>query len=164
LNDVSFRDTASDALDADFSNGSISGGVYSWIGGDGIDTSGAEISIDGVVLEDVRDKAISVGEASRVVARNLRIARVGIGIVSKDASHATFVSSQVTSASVAGIMAYQKKAEYGPAEAVANDVSILSSARDAVAQFGSRIRLNGSDVEPQDVDVDRLYATVPHIP
>jgi hypothetical protein len=77
LENVEFSDTSSDALDVDFSNGVIRHGSYSNVGGDAIDVSGGEVDIEDVRFERVRDKAVSVGEASSVHARRLRIDRVG---------------------------------------------------------------------------------------
>jgi len=56
-------------------------------------------------------------------------------------------------------MTYVKKREYGPAELVAGNVRVLESPHEAIAQYGSRLTLNGEAVPGQDVDVDELYRT-----
>ena len=58
-------------------------------------------------------------------------------------------------------MAYVKKPEYGPAEAIVREVSFEGVTPVAVAQTGSRIVLDGREVETQDLDVDALYSTGP---
>ena len=47
LEDVEIRDTRSDALDSDFSEGTIVGGEIADVGGDGIDFSGSLVEVDG---------------------------------------------------------------------------------------------------------------------
>jgi hypothetical protein len=159
LEKVDFSDTASDALDADFSDGMIQGGRFSRIGGDGIDVSGARVEIDGVHFEDVRDKAISVGEGSQVTARDVDVERVGTAAASKDRSRLVFEASRVSGASFAGVMAYTKKPEFGPAEAIVQTVVMQDVLRPAIAQTGSRLVVDGREIEGQEIDVDQLYET-----
>ncbi len=157
LVDVEFSDTTSDALDADFSDGVIRGGRFSQIGGDGIDVSGATIEVDGTVLVDVVDKAISVGEASRLTARNVRIERVGTGAASKDASELILEDSSITDALTAGVSVYTKKPVYGPAEAILERVEMHNVGTDVLLQQGSRATVDGVAATEQPFDTDILY-------
>jgi hypothetical protein len=161
LENVDFSDASSDALDVDFSNGTIRGGRYTDIGGDAIDVSGGEVGIDGTRIEKVRDKAVSVGEASRVEARHLSIDRVGTAAVSKDRSELILEDSEISDAVHASIMAYVKKPEYGPATALARNVSMRGVGNAAMAQTGSRVVLDGREIEPQEIDVEELYTLGP---
>jgi hypothetical protein len=161
LKNVSFKDAPSDALDADFSDGRIEGGHYQRIGGDAIDVSGSEVAIRSVRLEDIHDKAVSAGEESRVTAQELSIERVGTGVVSKDRSSLVLKDSEIRDAVHAGVMAYVKKPEYGPSELIARNLSVQGVGTPAAAQTGSRIVLNGNDVEPQPMDVRALYVAGP---
>ena len=155
--DVSIRDTPSDALDADFSDGEVRGGSYRDIGGDGIDVSGAEVVVDDVELQEVRDKAVSVGERSQLLARNLRVSDVGTGLASKDGSVATIEDSVLSDIRHTALMAYIKKAEYGPAELVARNVRMDGVQRPAVAQLGSSVSIDGVAQAEQEVDVETIY-------
>ena len=157
LDRVEFKDAPSDALDADFSDGEIRGGRYSEIGGDGIDVSGANVVVSDVELVDIADKAISVGEASRVQARNLRIERVGTGAASKDRSELLFEDSLVVDAVTAGVSVYTKKPEYGPASAVVNRVEMRSVGTPALVQTGSRATLDGESVAEVPLETETLY-------
>jgi len=66
---------------SDFSQGSLSGGVFEQIGylggGDAIDGSGSQITVTGTRIRQVSDKALSVGERSHFIVRNVDIAEVG---------------------------------------------------------------------------------------
>lgn len=159
LENVDFADTESDAIDSDFADGTIRGGRFARIGGDGIDVSGARVEIDGVRLEGVRDKAISVGEGSEVTARTLDVERVGTAAASKDRSRLLIESSRISQASFAGVMAYTKKPEFGPSEAIVRNVAMHAVARPAIAQTGSRLLVDGHEVEGEEIDVDQLYET-----
>jgi hypothetical protein len=146
LTHVDFQNTASDAFDSDFSNGQVTGGMYANIGrvgtgGDAIDTSGSEIVIEGTRFDGVSDKAISVGEQSRARISGVTVARATSGVVSKDGSLVEIDRSAIDGSSLAGLMAYTKKAEYGPARLVADQVDITGS--------------QSTDA----IDVDALYDT-----
>jgi hypothetical protein len=155
--DVSILEASSDAFDFDFCDGRVVGGRISNVGGDGIDVSGSVVTVDGVVLDDIRDKAISVGEGSRLVARHVHIRRVGTAVASKDGSEVIFEDSKVTDVRHAAIMAYTKKPEYGPGRVNARNIQMGRVGRTAVVQHGSRIEIDGVPQTPEEVDVESLY-------
>lgn len=157
LENVEFKDTSSDALDADFSNGVVRGGRYSEIGGDGVDVSGAKIELFGVEFSDIADKAISVGEASQLVARDVRIERVGTGAASKDQSELVLEDSFISDALTAGVTVYTKKPEYGPASAVVNRVEMRNVESRVLVQVGSRATIDGEVVAEVPLDTATLY-------
>jgi hypothetical protein len=158
------RGTASDAFDADFSNGSVTGSRFAEVGkaggGDAIDVSGSVIDVSDTKFMDVSDKALSVGEKSTMTASNVTIESVGTGAAAKDGSTLKLVNSKIRGATFAGLTAYIKKAEYGPAEIVAENVAIEGSELAVLVQTGSRVSVDGVDAETQDIDVDALYDTV----
>jgi hypothetical protein len=149
----------SDGFDCDFCEGRLEGGAFRDIGGDGLDVSGSVVEADAVRFEGIGDKAVSVGEASRVTVRRARIARVGTAVASKDGSAVVFENSDVADARLAGIMAYVKKSEYGVARVVARDVRMRGVARPTIAQHGSTISLDGVEQATEALDVDALYET-----
>jgi hypothetical protein len=157
LSRVVFHDTTSDALDVDFSEGVIQGGRFSKIGGDGIDVSGTQITIDGTVLTEINDKAISVGEASRLTARNIRIEKVSIGAASKDGSVLVLEDSYVSEATTAAVSAYTKKPVYGPAQARIDRVEMQNVATKTLVQMGSRATVDGVDAVEQPFDTDIMH-------
>jgi len=161
LRDVEILDTFSDAFDGDFTEGSIEGGTIADVGGDGIDVSGSRVSVRGVALRWIRDKAISVGEGSTLSAEAVDIRDVSVAIAAKDRSRGELVDSTVEGVSLAVLMAYEKKPEYGPAELEARGNRISGVAQVAVAQSGSRVVVDGEAVPESDVDVDQLYREGP---
>lgn len=157
VQDLSVIDSRSDGIDVDFSDGSLEGGRFGGIGGDAIDVSGAQVSIDGVSIENVRDKALSVGERSQVVARNLTIDSVGTAVASKDGSVALIEDSKLQRVEHAALMAYSKKAAYGPAELEARRIEFDRIGRPALAQLGSRVVIDGAVQAAEALDVESLY-------
>jgi hypothetical protein len=160
LRDVIFELTRSDALDADFSRGHIEGGRFASIGGDGIDGGGSQLVVRGTTMEDVHDKAVSIGEGSELHAVDLLVRRAGIGLASKDASRAVIEDSSLLDLTRVGLAAYVKKPVYGPARIEASRVRITTSGRETLAQTGSQIVLNGLNAMPQSLDVEAFYAEV----
>ncbi|MEC7641589.1 MAG: hypothetical protein VYC17_05475 [Nitrospinota bacterium] len=161
LKEVSIKDSQSDALDADFSEGIIKGGLFTEIGGDGIDVSGTQANLEGIQLRNINDKAISVGENSKLSATQVSIENVGTGLASKDLSETEITDSKFTRTRVAALMAYQKKNEYGPSRILASRLTLSDVSRDHLAQTGSRIVMDGVPVPTEDFDVDQLYKTGP---
>lgn len=154
---VSILEASSDAFDCDFCEGRVIGGHIANVGGDGIDVSGSIVTVDGVALEDIRDKAISVGEGSHLIARHVLIRRVGTGVAGKDGSEVIFEDSKVSDVRNVAIMAYAKKLEYGPGRVDARNIEMIRVGRSAVAQHGSRLHIDGVEQTPEDVDVEGLY-------
>ncbi len=156
--------TASDAFDSDFSTGSVVGSEFIDVGraggGDAVDVSGSEISVRDSRFTDVSDKALSVGEQSQMTAENIDMQTVGTGAAAKDASTLSLSNARINGASFAGLTAYVKKPEYGPARIEANDVTMTNTETAALAQTGSAVVIDGSAVETRDVNVDALYDTV----
>ena len=57
----------------------------------------------------------------------------------------------------AALMAYRKKAGYGPAELEARRVKLEKVGRPALAQLGSRVVIDGAVQAAEAIDVDALY-------
>jgi len=163
MRDTSFAQTSSDAFDCDFCTGSIIGGSMVDIGGDGVDVSGSEIDVVGMHFARVHDKAVSVGERSRLSASGLHIEHCGAGLASKDASHAEIADSTMEEIRHVALMAYAKKSEFGPATLLAQrmNISMNSDAAmgEAIAQSESRLSVDGALLPTRPVDVDKLYAS-----
>ena len=114
--DTDFVSTISDAFDSDFSVGEVEGGVFRDIGkaggGDAIDISGSKVSVSGTHFENVKDKALSVGERSTMSVKNIQVYNAGTAAVSKDGSLLEIKNSHINQVVHAGLMAYIKKPEY----------------------------------------------------
>ena len=128
-------------------------------GGDGVDLSGSRVSINGTLFQGISDKALSVGERSKVSATHLSIGEVAIGAASKDGSHLAISDSTITRVKNSGLMAYIKKPEYGPATIEASNIKFSDTPVKTRVQRGSSITLEGEKMEPEDMDVKQLYKT-----
>ncbi|MBT3515571.1 MAG: hypothetical protein HN474_09695 [Nitrospina sp.] len=164
LIEVNIKNSISDGLDADFSNGTVTGGVFENLGhaggGDGIDLSGAQVSITGTKFFNIADKAISVGEESSLTSSKLSITKAGVGIVSKDGSHVTVQDSIIMETKLAGLMAYTKKPVYPSATLNAENMLFKKLTLNALVQHKNKLTLNGITVKPTDFDVNKLYKTL----
>lgn len=152
-----FGNVVSDAFDGDFTHGEIIGCSFHDVGGDAVDVSGSVLKLERSRFLNIADKALSAGEQSEIQAQALVIESVGIGVASKDLSTVFISQSEITAAEHAALAAYIKKNEYGPAEIVAEELTVKSTATYALAQTDSRITIDGDVVESQDFDVDLLY-------
>ena len=163
LSEVDFVDTTSDALDVDFGSGTIIGGTFTDIGsaggGDAVDISGSEVLLKETRFLDISDKAISVGEASRMTASGVTIEKAGTGAASKDGSYLDISDSTMEHIQVAALMAYIKKPEYGSAGITAKNVRLTDVSHRARVQTGSSITVDGEEIPTEPLNVDLLYET-----
>ncbi len=161
IRNLTIDNSTSDALDIDFSEGSISNSVFQNIGyaggGDAIDVSGSKVILRDLVIRNVNDKALSAGERSQVSASNIKINNSSIGVASKDSSHVSISNSLITEIQVAGLMAYVKKQEYGPGSIKADNIVFSNTILEAKVQTGSRTLLNGVEITPENFGVEQLY-------
>lgn len=157
LIDTHFVNTPSDAFDGDFVTGRVLGGSYEKIGGDGIDVSGSDIVVEGSRLRRVHDKALSIGEGSQAKISGVFVDDAGTALASKDASRTEISDSEFQHIRYIAVMAYVKKPEYGPSRITADAITLRDVGRDALAQLGSAVTLNGVGVEPEAADIDELY-------
>ncbi|MCK8479537.1 right-handed parallel beta-helix repeat-containing protein [Psychroserpens algicola] len=86
LSNVSFTNVNADAIDSDFSNGTIDNCNFLNIGNDAVDGSGSQITITNSRFNNVEDKVISAGENSTMHIANSTILNSEISFVSKDDS------------------------------------------------------------------------------
>lgn len=163
ITDTEFAGTASDAFDADFADGAFERCVFRDIAADGIDISGAEVTVREVRFYNLGDKALSVGEGSRMTAEDIFVDGADFGLASKDRSHLTATRVTLRNIQIAGLAVYIKKPAYGPATmtATAVDFGSLSPERWTLVQTRSWIELEGARIWGSDVDVEALYKKWP---
>lgn len=157
LSNSTFENTRSDAFDGDFVKGSITNSTFINAGNDGIDVSGSEIALNGIVLKQPSDKAISGGEASRIVGQNIRIEGGEIGVVSKDLSKVELSNIEIIDTRLA-VSAFQKKTEYGKGQIDISDVQFTNNELNYLIENGSVLMLNDTLVETvSDNVIDQMY-------
>ncbi len=115
LEDSDFVNNAFDQLDLDYvKKGAIvrcrfqGGGVN----GDGLDVSGSRLDVEGCVFRNSIDKALSVGERSRLLVSGCDFRGNKLGIAVKDLSE-TFVDGCVFGGNKTDVAAYRKKNIWG---------------------------------------------------
>ena len=114
IQDSLIENTASDAIDIDWSFGLIARTEVSACGhlsGDCIDLSGSRIELDEIVIRQASDKAVSIGEGSVVDARGLSVSDSRIGVAVKDSSSVQINKCHIEGNEF-GILRYIKKPTY----------------------------------------------------
>ena len=154
------QEAVSDGFDGDFAEGTITHCVFRKIGGDGIDFSGSKVHVTFSDFEDIRDKAVSAGEGSRLDLKNIKIVRSSTGVASKDASHVEIKDSRFKEIFSAALTTYVKKTEYkapGSINSMGSPMELVE--RQGYAQTGSTLIIDGSPVPTEEMDVEKLYNT-----
>lgn len=147
-----FKYTFSDALDLDFSNGTIQNCSIYKAGNDGIDVSGSQVNLQRIIIDGAEDKGISAGEGSNMHLQDIIVKNVEVAFASKDNSFVKADTVRVSSAKV-GFVVYQKKSEYGPGNMVITDgienninIRTLIEARSSLILNGTKMPVNTKKV------------------
>lgn len=156
LDKVHIENTTSDAFDADFAKGVVRNCSFAQVAGDAIDTSGSQIQVLDTTLQDIKDKALSFGERSKAIARNIHIVRCGTGIAVKDSSHLEVSQAKFNNIEHAVLMAYIKKNEFGSAQIYAENIEVIGN-KNIISQTKSTIVVDGETMATQDIDIDKIY-------
>ena len=108
---VSINNSYSDGLDVDFSNVEIKNLDIKNSRNDCVDFSSGNYVLGELVLSDCGDKALSVGEGSRLNIKNIQASNSKMGIASKDSSIVNLDNARVENVSTC-LAAYKKKQEF----------------------------------------------------
>ena len=158
FDNIEIAGAESDAFDGDFTQGSITNSSFHDIVGDAIDVSGSTITVEDIVVRNVGDKGISAGESSHVEVTRFQGENVGIGVASKDRSSVSISDSTLRGFVNAGLAAFTKKREYGPASVIAENVTLEGGNNPVLIQEGSWIERDGEYLGGTELDVQALYS------
>ena len=111
VNSIKVNNAKSDAIDIDFSNLELNEVNVNNAGNDCIDFSFGDYQINSSFLGNCNEKAISVGEKSKVNIGSVNITNSIIGIASKDSSE-VYVNNVTTKDTLTCFSAYNKKQEF----------------------------------------------------
>jgi hypothetical protein len=156
IKDTVMSDSKFDALDSDFSKGSINNLTVENVGGDAIDTSGTNLKISNLKVNDVVDKALSAGESSNISVNKCNLQNIGVGVASKDGSNVSISNCQINNAKLSALMSYKKKGFYGQPKM---DVRYSNFDVDSIfiRQRDADLLIDGVLVPYSDLNVEELY-------
>ncbi|MDP2586442.1 MAG: CotH kinase family protein [Candidatus Komeilibacteria bacterium] len=162
MDNVHFSNTLADALDVDFSQGTIINSSFikcglANSGGDCLDFSNSLVNLRDLNINEAGDKGISVGENSQITAENLIIKNARFGAVSKDLSVFTLNKSTIEGAEIA-LAVYVKKPEFGPASLTATGLKTKNNKTEFWLEKESSLTINGAAKKANKEGVaDLLY-------
>ncbi|MDP2620802.1 MAG: hypothetical protein Q8P46_11615 [Hyphomicrobiales bacterium] len=151
-----FKNSAFDAFDGDFSTVVIRDTDFESTGNDAVDVSGSKLEIDGGSFRKIGDKGVSVGEESSAEIRNITVSDAQLGVVAKDKSDALVENASFEDIRQEVYSAYIKKAEYGPATITVKGSQIAEAASLYTREEGSRVVIDGKDMPPNQERTSHL--------
>lgn len=137
----SFNSTFADAFDGDFVKGEVANTQFLKIGNDAFDFSGSQVVLSHCEVKNAGDKGVSAGENSQLKIDHLSILNANIGIASKDLSRIDANDILIADCRY-GLLAFQKKPEYGPASIVADKISFQNVDSRYLVEKESRLQLD----------------------
>ena len=166
INRTKFAQMFADALDIDFSKGDLTDVIFFECGtkdnnGDCLDISGSTVNLNRIFIDGAGDKALSIGEKSSVVAKNISISNSTIAVASKDSSEIFLEDLSIRTSSFA-FAAYQKKLEFGPGRISANNFYGEEIGTLHLLEKGSSLILNDGKIdqfsEKHPLEVIKIYS------
>lgn len=151
-----FKDSAFDAFDSDFSTVVIRDTDFDTIGNDAVDISGSKLETYGGSFEHIGDKAVSVGEESSAEIRNITVSDAQLGVVAKDKSDALVENARFEDIRQEVYSAYIKKPEYGPAKITVKGSQVMEVASLYKREEGSHVVIDGKDMPPNQERTSNL--------
>ena len=140
-----FRQTTSDAFDADFCAGRVTDCSFIDCGNDAIDVSGTALTLNDIRIDRAGDKGLSAGENSTVTGQGLDIRNTEIALAGKDMSQITIDGMTLSDCRI-GCAAYQKKPEFGPAVVALTNLSDGNIELPYLIEDGSGVTLDGKTI------------------
>ncbi|MCF6358107.1 MAG: CotH kinase family protein, partial [Draconibacterium sp.] len=140
-----FENTFADAFDSDFCTGKVSNCIFENIGNDAIDFSGSNVEIANCRMINISDKAISGGENSTLFVSECEINKANIGVAAKDLSKVELNKIKMLN-TVYGLVAFQKKPEYGPAKIIIDNLKIGENVISHHIELNSVLIVNGKTI------------------
>ncbi len=140
-----FLDSAADAVDLDWVEGSISHSLFAGMGpeGDGVDVSGSRVVLEESVISDAQDKCLSVGERSTVEVRGVLLRSCSIALASKDLSRTELRESLLLD-NERDLAAYRKKPIFGGGRILGSDLLLVGARSGAQRDAESEIVVKDS--------------------
>ena len=151
-----FKNIFADAFDSDFCTGTLTTTSFNFVGNDAIDFSTSQIKIDSCSIQNISDKGISGGEGSTLWVSNTTIDKCNIGTASKDLSE-VYLSNVTVTNSVYGLVALQKKPEYGAAKLITENFTMSNCETELLIEKGSSVDLNGKIIEGTKKKVAEMF-------
>ena len=156
VSNSSFTDTFADAFDSDFCTGMVEAVSFKGIGNDAIDFSGSNVIIKDCTIDDVGDKGVSAGEDSKLDVYGTIVNGANIGYASKDQS--VLLLDQCSASSIKyGLVAFQKKPEYGPGNIRARGFRADKVETPYLVEVFSTLTLNGTIIQGDASSVADLF-------
>jgi len=159
ISGLKIKNTISDAFDCDYCIGKIINSKFSYINGDAIDLSGSEVEIKNINASNVKDKGLSIGEASTVDIKDGVFSNIGVGVAVKDGSKASFVNMTIRNYDLYAAMTYSKKKHYDVFSSLKLKNCLLEGDNPYLRQVNTLLTVDGVEVEEREVDVKDLYSS-----
>jgi len=159
IRQLTVADTYSDGIDVDFSEGSIHQSRFFNTGNDGLDFSGSTIALQDIEVLSAGDKGVSVGEASRVDARNITVRQSIVGVASKDNSVVKINHLDIKDTALA-LVAFQKKSEYGPGSIAIEQFNHDGRGKRSLIERGSMLMIDEQAFSGKEKDVEKQLSAL----
>jgi hypothetical protein len=142
-----FDSNSADALDADYSQGTVGYCGFVQCGQDAIEASGSELQLTGIHADGIGGKALDVGEDSHARVDTIRIRRANVALASRDRSdlHVTFAE---ISESTIGCAVYQVRPQFGGAQLDIEQWRLTGIQEPYVLEDESALTVRGEAMRP----------------
>ena len=160
INNLTIRNSKSDAFDCDFCYGEINELTIIDAKGDGLDVSGSHLDIGKINIQNIGDKALSVGENSHSNLDYGILSNVATGVAVKDGSNLKINNLVLRNIKFDGLMTYTKKNFYtifGQPSLIVNDLNYDQTGNLCIREEKSYLLMNNKNCYNNKINVNSLY-------
>ena len=160
IDNLTIHNSISDAFDCDFCYGEINELNVIDAKGDGLDVSGSHLDIGKINIQNVGDKALSVGENSDINLNYGILNNVATGVAVKDGSNLKIIDLVLRNIKFDGLMTYTKKNFYtvfGQPSLIVNDLNYDQTGNLCVREKNSNLLMNNENCYVNKINVNSLY-------
>jgi len=142
-----FNNSQGNAFNVIYGKGKITNSSFTNCDSSGLVFKGSVLDADNIVLKNIKNCAISVGESCTSNLRNIEIENCKIAIENTDLSVMTIENIKLDNCEI-GIAVFQKHNESGPAKVVVTHHEFKNTKTDYLLERGSTLTINNSYVKP----------------
>ena len=160
INNLTIHNSISDAFDCDFCYGEINELTVNDAKGDGLDVSGSDLDIGKINIQNIGDKALSVGENSDINLNYAILNKVATGVAVKDSSSLKIIDLVLKNIKFDGLMTYTKKDFYtifGQPSLIVNDLNYDQTGNLCIRETNSNLLMKNKSCSINKINVNSLY-------
>jgi len=144
-----------DALDADFSEGTVTNSVFEKCNENALDISMSKVKVKSVYIDGSNNKALNIKAGAQIIGEDVKIKNANIAISAEDASNIDLENVTITYSQY-GVVAYKNKPGGGHPTIKIKKLALSDVKQKYLKEKKSTIIVEGKEIEDEVSDVENI--------